>query len=68
MISLLRSLRQIREFYKYMAKEYPFLAFTFRGRIKSLIRAEEKFNGYVVEYIYNYYDRTRGVSIRRLRS
>ena len=47
--------QQIREFYKYMAKEYPFLAFTFRGRIKSLIRAEEKFNGYIVEYIYNYY-------------
>ena len=47
--------QQIREFYKFMAKEYPFLAFTFRGRIKSLIRAEEKFNGYVVEYIYNYY-------------
>ena len=47
--------QQIREFYKYMAKEYPFLAFTFRGRIKSLIRAEEKFNGSVVEYIYNYY-------------
>ena len=47
--------QQIREFYKYMAKEYPFLAFTFRGRIKSLIRAEEKFNGYVGEYIYNYY-------------
>ena len=47
--------QKIREFYKYMAKEYPFLAFTFRGRIKSLIRAEEKFNGYVVEYIYNYY-------------
>ncbi len=38
-----------------MAKEYPFLAFTFKGRIKSLIRAEEKFNGYVVEYIYDYY-------------
>ena len=47
--------QKIREFYKYMAHEYPFLAFTFRGRIKSLIRAEEKFNGYVVEYIYNYY-------------
>ena len=47
--------QQIRDFYKYMAKEYPFLAFTSRGRIKSLIRAEEKFNGYVVEYIYNYY-------------
>ena len=47
--------QKIREFYKYMAGEYPFLAFTFKGRIKSLIRAEEKFNGYVVEYIYDYY-------------
>lgn len=45
----------IREFYKFMAKKYPLLAFTFKGRIKSLIRAEEKFNGYIVEYIYNYY-------------
>ena len=34
--------QQIREFYKYMARAYPFLAFTFRGRIKSLIRAEGK--------------------------
>ena len=34
---------------------YPFLAFTFKGRIKSLIRAEEKFNGYILEYIYDYY-------------
>ena len=34
--------QKIREFYKYMAKEFPFLAFTFRGRIKSLIRTEEK--------------------------
>ena len=47
--------QKIREFYKYMAHEYPFLAFTFKGRIKSLIRAEEKFDGYVVEYIYDYY-------------
>ena len=47
--------QKMREFYKYMAKEYPFMAFTFKGRIKSLIRAEEKFNGYIVEYIYNYY-------------
>ena len=46
---------RIREFYRYMADRYPFLAFTFRGRIKSLIRSEEKFNGYIVEYIYNYY-------------
>lgn len=48
--------QRIREFYQYMAKEYPYLAFTFKGRIKSLIRAEEKFNGYVVAYIYNYYN------------
>lgn len=47
--------QRIRELYKLMAKEYPFLAFTFRGRIKSLIRAEEKFNGYIVEYVYDYY-------------
>ncbi len=47
--------QRIKEFYKYMTKEYPFLAFTFKGRIKSLIRAEEKINGYIVEYIYDYY-------------
>lgn len=47
--------QRIREFYKYMAHEYPYLAFTFKGRIKSLIRAEEKFNGYIVEYISDYY-------------
>lgn len=47
--------QRIREFYKYMVAEYPYLSFTFKGRIKSLIRAEEKFNGYIVEYIYDYY-------------
>lgn len=47
--------QRIRELYKLMASEYPFLAFTFKGRIKSLIRAEEKFNGYIVEYVYNYF-------------
>jgi len=47
--------QRIKEFYKYMTQEYPFLAFTFKGRIKSLIRAEEKFNGYILEYIYDYY-------------
>ena len=47
--------QRIREFYMYMANKYPFLAFTFKGRIKSLIRAEEKFNGYIVEYIHDYY-------------
>ena len=40
--------QKIREFYKYMAREYPYLSFTFKGRIKSLIRAEAKFNGYAV--------------------
>ena len=35
--------QKIREFYKYMAKEYAHLSFTFKGRIKSLIRAETKF-------------------------
>ncbi|WKY46613.1 guanosine polyphosphate pyrophosphohydrolase [Eubacteriaceae bacterium ES3] len=47
--------QRIREFYKLMATDYDFLAFTFKGRIKSLIRAESKFNGYIVEYIYEYY-------------
>lgn len=51
--------QKIREFYKYMATEYPYLSFTLKGRIKSLIRAEEKFNGYIVEYIYNYYEKYR---------
>lgn len=51
--------QRIRELYKLMAKEYPFLAFTFKGRIKSLIRAEEKFNGYIVEYVYNYYKKNK---------
>lgn len=46
---------RIREFYKIMALEYPFLAFTFKGRIKSLIRTEEKYNGYIVNFIYDYY-------------
>ena len=47
--------QRIRELYKYMTKQYPQLAFTFKGRIKSLIRAEEKFNGYIVQTIDDYY-------------
>lgn len=47
--------QRIRDFYMYMARQYPYLAFIFKGRIKSLIRAEEKFNGYIVQYIYDYY-------------
>lgn len=49
--------QRIREFYKLLATEYPFLAFTFKGRIKSLIRAEEKFNGYIVRFVYEYYQK-----------
>lgn len=47
--------QRIREFYKYMTGEYPFLAFTFKGRIKSLIRSEQKFNGKIVELVSEYY-------------
>lgn len=47
--------QQLREFYKFMAEKYPFLAFTFKGRIKSLVRAEEKFNGKIVQFVYDYY-------------
>ncbi|MCR5250403.1 MAG: guanosine polyphosphate pyrophosphohydrolase [Lachnospiraceae bacterium] len=50
--------QRIKEFYLYMTKKYPFLAFTFKGRIKSLIRAEEKFNAYILEYIYERYRET----------
>lgn len=61
--------QQIREFYKYMAKQYPYLAFTFKGRIKSLIRAEEKFNGYIVSYIYDYYTKYgKYPSVNKLKS
>lgn len=47
--------QRMREFYKYMTEAYPDLAFTFKGRIKSLIRGETKFNGQIVSYVYEYY-------------
>ncbi len=46
---------RMTEFYRYLEDKYPNLAFTQRGRIKSLIRSEEKFNGYVTSFIYHYY-------------
>ena len=52
-----QSLR-MRELYKYLAREYPQLAFTFRGRLKSLIRSEEKFNGYIIESVSERYRMT----------
>ena len=61
--------QKIREFYQYMAKQYPYLSFTFKGRIKSLIRAEEKFNGYIVSYIYDYYTKYgKYPSVNKLKS
>lgn len=50
--------QRMREFYKYLTEAYPDLAFTFKGRIKSLIRAESKFNGQIVSYIYEYHKET----------
>ncbi|SFG74907.1 guanosine polyphosphate pyrophosphohydrolase [Oribacterium sp. WCC10] len=47
--------QRIQDFYLYMADKYPFLSFNFKGRIKSLLRAEKKFNGYIVQFIYDYY-------------
>lgn len=43
------------EFHEYMVEKFPTLAFTQKGRIKSLIRAEQKFNGYVASFIYHYF-------------
>ncbi len=48
--------QRIREFYKYMAECYPYLAFTFKGRIKALLRAEEKFNRNLIEYTDKLYE------------
>ncbi len=48
--------QRIRSFYKYMAEKFPTLAFTFKGRIKSLVRAEEKFNRNLIELCEKYYD------------
>lgn len=47
---------RIREFYLYLHERYPYLSFVFKGRIKSLLRAEQKFNGYITEYVSNYYE------------
>ncbi len=48
---------RIRGFYKYMSENYPHLAFTFKGRIKSLIRSEEKFNRNLIEAVEKLYDK-----------
>ena len=58
--------QRIREFYKYMTGEYPFLAFTFKGRIKSLIRSEQKFNGKIVELVSEYYKENGNIDISKV--
>ena len=60
--------QRVREFYKLMIQMYPFLTSSFRGRIKSLIRAEEKFNGYIVQKTIKDYQQTgRFPSVAELR-
>ncbi|MBQ0065431.1 MAG: guanosine polyphosphate pyrophosphohydrolase [Firmicutes bacterium] len=49
--------QRIRELYTEMTVQYPFLAFTFKGRIKSLIRAESKLNGYILSFIKDYHEK-----------
>lgn len=53
-----QSLR-LREFYKELAQRYPSLSFTFKGRIKSVIRTESKFNGYIVNQVSSYYKKNK---------
>lgn len=53
--------QRIRDFYKLMAEKYPFLAFTFKGRIKSLIRSEEKFDRYVMNAIEDGYHKDKKI-------
>lgn len=48
--------QRIRDFYMYMVNKYPYLAFSFKGRIKSLIRAEEKFNRKLVTCYTSQYE------------
>ncbi len=45
----------LSEFYKYLEKNYSFLSFTFKGRIKTLVRLEEKYNSYVMKYVCKFY-------------
>ena len=49
--------QKIRDFINTWYRNILCLLLLFKGRIKSLIRAEEKFNGYIVEYIYDYYEK-----------
>ena len=43
------------QFRKQIVDKYPDITLTISGRIKSIIRVEEKFNGYIIEFCSNYY-------------
>ena len=43
------------QFRKQVVDKYPDITLTISGRIKSIIRVEEKFNGYIIEFCSNYY-------------
>lgn len=47
--------QRIQDFYIYLSDKYPYLSFNLKGRIKSIVRAEKKFNGYIVQFIYDYF-------------
>jgi len=47
--------QRIQDFFIYLSEKYPYLSFNLKGRIKSILRAEKKFNGYIVQFIYDYY-------------
>lgn len=49
--------QRLRDFYLYMTERYPSLAFTFKGRIKSLVRAEEKYNRYILDTVKRLYEK-----------
>lgn len=43
------------QFRKQIVDKYSDITLTISGRIKSIIRVEEKFNGYIIEFCSNYY-------------
>lgn len=47
--------QKMREFYKYWHRNTVYGIY-FQGKNQVSIRAEEKFNGYIVEFIYDYYE------------
>lgn len=55
---LLRQETTMYEYFKALEEKNPFLAFTLKGRVKSLLRTEEKYNAYIMEFVEKYYHST----------